>query len=307
MQDHGSSRWDDVRIFLAAYRHKSLGAAAARVGVDTSTMSRRLTAFEDTIGKRMFERSRGGLAPTRAAELVLVAAEAMEAAYARIAREASDISADVEGVVRITADPGVSEFFVAPALARLRARYPKIDVELDTTARVLDLTRYDADLAMRSTEPRGADLLSTRVATARWVVAAAPGLAKDVGTVSSWSELAWITWDRDFASFAPSAWLGKHVPGARIALRTSNLASQLAAAASGLGVGVFPEPFVRVRGLSVVRTTRALAATTETLPEGGVWLVGHRALRDVPRVASVWEFLKVEMRRALGRASRPAS
>ncbi|AKU92466.1 Transcriptional regulator, LysR family [Vulgatibacter incomptus] len=299
MQDLESGRWDDVRVFLAAYRHKSLGAAAARVGVDTSTMSRRLTAFEDAIGKRLFERSRSGLVPTRAAELVLVAAEAMESAYARIARDVSGVTATAEGVVRITADPGVSEFFVAPALARLRSLHPNIDVELDTTVRALDLTRQEADLALRSTEPRGADLLITKLASARWVVAAAPALAKTLGTVSSWSPLPWITWDRDFSSFAPARWLAKIAPDAKIALRTSNFSSQLTAAAAGLGVGLFPEPFVHVRGLTVVRPSRGLASTLNALPEGGVWLVGHRALRDVPRVAAVWEFLTEELRRAL--------
>jgi DNA-binding transcriptional LysR family regulator len=79
----------------------------------------------------------------------------------------------------------------------------------------------------------------------------------------------------------------------------SNFSSQLAAAASGVGVGLFPEPFILVRGLAVVRSARALTSTIDALPEGGVWLVGHRALRDVPRVAAVWEFLAVEMRRTL--------
>ncbi|UQA58604.1 LysR family transcriptional regulator [Polyangium aurulentum] len=298
MQDLSRGRWDDVRIFLEAHRQKSLGAAAARLGVDTSTVSRRLTAFERLLGVRLFERSREGLLPTRSAELVLAAAEAMEAAYRRIGRDASDVQAEAEGVVRLSVDPGMAEVFVAPALVRLRERYPKIDIELDASARTRDLTRREADLGLRSTQPRGADLVITKLAAARWIVATAPELAKTLGRVSTWAELSWITWDHDYASFPPALWIAKHAGMARVVLRTSSFSSQLAAAASGLGVGLFPMPFVRARELVAVRHSTALASSAEAWPTSEVWLVGHRALREVPRVAAVWEFLAAEMRRA---------
>jgi len=300
MQDISKGRWDDVRIFLEAHRQKSLGAAAARLGVDTSTVSRRLTAFERLLGVRLFERSREGLLPTRVAEFVLAAAEAMEAAHRRIGRDASDVQAEAEGVVRLSVDPGMAEVFIAPALVRMRERYPKIDIELDASARPRDLTRHEADLGLRSTEPRGADLVITKLATARWIVATAPELAKTLGRVSTWTELSWITWDHDYASFPAARWIAKHAGKARVALRTSSFSSQLAAAASGLGVGLFPAPFVRARDLQAVRHSTTLASSAEAWPTSEVWLVGHRALREVPRVAAVWEFLATEMRRALG-------
>ena len=83
MQDQETARWDDVRVFLAAYRLLSLGMAAARLGLDTSTVSRRIAAFERELGVRLFERSREGLQRTLAAEQLFEAAEAMEAAHAR--------------------------------------------------------------------------------------------------------------------------------------------------------------------------------------------------------------------------------
>jgi len=129
-QDLADARWDDVRVFLAVQRAGSLGQAAARLGVDTSTVSRRLTALESWLGARLFERTREGLAPTRVAELVLPPAEAMEAAHRRFARDASGVEAEAEGVVRLSVAPGFAQDFVAPALVRLRARHPKIRVEL---------------------------------------------------------------------------------------------------------------------------------------------------------------------------------
>jgi DNA-binding transcriptional LysR family regulator len=223
----------------------------------------------------------------------------MEAAHGRIGRDASDAQAEAEGVVRLSADPGVAEAFVAPALARLRERHPKIDIELDASARTRDLTRREADLALRTAEPRGAELVVTKIATSPWIVATAPALARALGRVSSWNELAWITWDHDQASLPAARWVGRHAGKARVALRTSSFSAQLTAAASGLGVGLFPAAFVRARGLQAVRHAAELAPSAEAWPTSACWLVGHRALRDAPRVAAVWGFLLSEMRRAL--------
>jgi len=296
MQDTAQARWDDVRVFLAALRYRSFGISARRLGIDTSTVSRRISAFEDSLGVRLFERSRDGLVPTRAAELVVAAAEVMEAAHARIAREVADRDTVAEGVVRISADPGVAEVFVVPLLPRLRERQPLIDIELDASPHALDLTRHEADLAVRAAPVRGAQLVVTKLATARWAVAAGPELAARLGRVRAWNDLTWITWDRESATFEPAAWIARHAGKARIALRTSSFACQLAAAGAGLGVGLFPRPFIRAKGLREVRLSASLAAATSAWPTTDVWLACHRVLRDVPRVAAVWAFLADELR-----------
>ncbi|WP_394844989.1 LysR family transcriptional regulator [Pendulispora brunnea] len=290
-------RWEDVRIFLSAYRHRSLGAAATRLDLDTSTVSRRLTALEEALGVRLFERTREGLVPARGAERVLSAAEAMEAAHGRLTRDASDLEAEAEGVVRLSAAPGMADAFVAPALVRLRAKHPKIDIELDASVRPLDLTRHEADLALRSTRPHGAELVVTKICTAGWVAAAAPALVKRLGRLASWNDAPWIAWDRDLASFPPARWLAQHAPKARIALRTSQFTSQLVAAESGLGVALVPVPYMPTRVLRPVLYDESLAPSAEAWPTDDLWLVGHRALRDVPRIAAVWTFLNEEMRR----------
>lgn len=300
MQDQEAGRWDDVRIFLAAYRLQSLGGAAQRLGVDTSTVSRRLAAFEEQIGQRLFERTREGLRPTHGSERVFAAAEAMEGAHARISREASDVEARAEGTVRITVDPGNAEMFVAPALVKLRAKHPGIDVEIDASASPRDLSRGAADIALRSVKVAGADLVTTKVGAATWVPAASPSLAAELGVVSSWdAEVPWIAWDRDLPNFPPFRWLEKQVPEARVALRTAHFASQMAAAEAGLGLLLLPTVYLPLRKLVAVRTGKGVAASMEGLPVSEIWLVGHRAMREVPRVAAVWSFLLEEMR-ALG-------
>ncbi|HEY1547845.1 MAG TPA: LysR family transcriptional regulator [Kofleriaceae bacterium] len=281
--------WQDVPIFLAVYRHRTLAAAAARLGLDTSTASRRVAALEAALGTRLFDRTREGLSPTRAAEQVLGAAEAMEAAHARLTRDASEVEAAAEGIVRISAPPGVTSVFVAPALAKLRAAHPRISIELDASVAPRDLTRHEADLALRSIKLAGADLVATKLATTPWVAACAPGVIKK--PLARWDALPWITWDRDLASFHVSRWLAQHVPRADIALRTSDYASQLSAAAGGLGIVMAPLAYLEPLKLVRVPIAPALRADAAAWPIDDLWLVGHRALRDVPRVAAVWTFL----------------
>lgn len=296
MQDKDPGRWDDVRIFLAAYRLLSLGMAATRLGIDTSTVSRRVAAFEEHLGVRLFERSREGLLRTRAAEQVFEAAEAMETAHARLAREASGVESVAEGTVRLTVDPGMAESFVVPSLARFRALHPRVDVEIDASPLPRDLARREADLALRSTRITGADLVATKVASETWVAAGSAALVSRLGALSSWDSAPWVTWDRDMASFPPAQWVARHASKAETPLRTSHFASQIAAVEAGVGLALLPAPFTRIRALQRVRTTRALAASVDEWPKSDLWLVGHRVLREVPRVAALWSFLLEEMR-----------
>jgi DNA-binding transcriptional LysR family regulator len=301
-QDLANARWDDVRLFLAVHRYGTFGQAAARLGLDTSTVSRRLAAFEEALGVQLFERTRDGVVATRAGDLAVPAAEAMEAALGQLGRVASARETDAEGVVRISVAPGMAEVFVAPALVRLRAKHPRLRIELDASVRAIDLTRHEADLALRSIQPRGAELVMTRLTTARWVAAGSPAFVAGSGRVRAWDQVPWIAWDQDLASFEPARWLARHVPAADVALRTSHFGAQLAAAAAGLGVALVPEPYLPVRGLTELRYAAALGRDAEAWPNDSLWLVGHRALRDIPRVAAVWEFVIGEWR-TLGRGS----
>jgi DNA-binding transcriptional LysR family regulator len=295
-----------VRVFLAVKRCGSLGQAALRLGLDTSTVSRRLAAFEQSLGELLFERSRDGLEPTRAASAVLAAAEAMEAAHARLTRDASDVETVVRGVVRLSMPPGLADTVVAPALPRLRALYPKLCIELDASARVLDIARHEADLALRSVRPENAQLLTLKLLSAqRWVVAGAHSYVRELGRVDDWNALPWITWDRDLSSFGPSRWLARHAPKAEIVLRTSHVASQLAAARAGLGVVLVVDVDRRARDLGAVSFSRALQKSVSELPTDDLWLVGHPSLRDVPRVEAVWRFLRDEFREQMRELAVP--
>src|SRR5262245_62098624 len=155
--------WDQVRVFLAVARAGQLAGAAARLGLDVSTVSRRLDRLEADLGLHLFDRTRDGTVPAAAAEAMLPAAEELERALAGFAASVDAVETVAEGVVRLTAPPGVADAFIAPLLARFHQRFPRVVVELDASVSYADLTRREADLALRATRPRGGDLVTVRV------------------------------------------------------------------------------------------------------------------------------------------------
>ncbi len=290
-------RWEEVRLFLALYRKRTLAGAGAEVGLDASTLSRRLAALEESLATRLFDRTREGLAPTAGAELLLPAAEEMAAAHARFLRSASGFERVAEGTVRLSVPPGLAEAFVVPALVRLQAKHPRIQVELDVSIRFVDLTRREADLALRTRLPQAGELVSVKLGERAWMPLLARFEREHAKPIHAWSELRWIAWGDDMQDFAPARWVRKHVPRTSIVLSTSHLSTQLEAVAAGVGVALLPPAVARLSKVAPVRHTRALAASIAELPTNETWLVGHRALRGVPRVAAVWSFLVEEFAR----------
>lgn len=287
--------WDDVRVFLALYRARTLAGAGERLGVDASTASRRLVTLEETLGARLFDRTREGLVPTAAAEQVHDAAEEIEQGIFRFAQNADALERAAEGVVRITAAPGVADAFVAPTLGRLYAKHPLLRVELLATIGVVDLTRREADLAIRTIKPTSGDLVRTKIFESHPAVLASPAYAKELGTLREAKDARWITWGRDLAHLPVQRFLDAHV--ADPILRTSHIGAQLAAAEAGLGVTVQGLETARTRNLVPVKLGAALADAVAALPGDEVWLVCHRAMREVPRVAAVWQFVLEEVAR----------
>jgi len=283
--------WDQVRVFLAVARAGQLARAAARLGLDVSTVSRRIDRLEDELGVHLFDRTREGTVATAAAEAMLPAAEDMERGLAQFATAVDAIETTAEGLVRLTAPPGLADAFIAPLLARFHQRFPRVAIELDASVGYADLTRREADLALRATRPRSGDLIAVKLVSTRAFPMTSADYAAELGRLKRWTDARWIIYGADLAHIPTARWVTEHVPGVVPVLRTSHFASQIAAAAAGTGVVLSSEPFRFVRPLVPITVSRALQPAWDALPVEELWLVGHRALRTVPRIAALWDFL----------------
>jgi DNA-binding transcriptional LysR family regulator len=156
---------------------------------------------------------------------------------------------------------------------------------------VADLTRREADLALRSLRPAGAELVQKRIFVTRTVIAGAPRYVRGLGRLKSLRDASFVAWGEDLGHLPQARWLRTHAAGAKIALVTSSMQTQLAAVQRGLGLFLVPRPFLAPYGLEEAQLSRALAVSLAELPDDELWLVAHRALRAVPRVDALWRFL----------------
>jgi len=278
-------RWDDLRIFLAAFREGSCAAAGAQLGVNQSTVSRRIASLEGDLGVRLFDRMPEGLVPTAAAEEIVPRAELFEATAAELTDAVEGLDTRLGGVVRVASPDLIASELIAPALPVFLGERPGLRVELTAGDELVDLTRREADLALRFVRPDSGDLVVRRVATLGFGVFGSKAYLDEHRSKSP-GELAWLDWDTTQMHLPDAAWLRAALPGVEPVLRTTSLGVRLQATRAGLGVCVLARPLAgRYPELEAVQGLPAM-------PEIPVWLVGHRALRNLPRIKAVWAFLE---------------
>ena len=294
-------RWDDVRLFLALYRARTVAEAGRSLGVDSSTVSRRLRVLETELDATLFDRSHDGISATKSAEDLLAVAEEIEQGMIRFTNAAEGLERVAAGLVRIACPPDVADVVVAPLLGELFSRHPALRIEIVPGESVLDLTRREADLALRTVRPTQGDLVVTRLTTVRWVLVASPQRASQLGTLQAWSDAPWIGWGERLARIGPAAWLAQYAKDVVPLVRSDSLMVHISVVLAGTGVALVPEPSAKHYGLVPVKLGKALRAEAEAWPSSDLFLVTHRALREVPRVRAVWELLT---ERAFARGTR---
>lgn len=292
MQNAHELRWDDLRVVLALQRQGSLKRAAEQLRVNISTVSRRLDGLEELLGVHLFDRTPDGTRPTAAAEQLLPFAERMEEAAHGFVRGLEGFEVEPEGVVRITAPPGLVDHFLAPALVELCDAHPRLRIQVLSSIGYADLTRREADLALRIVRPAAGDFVATRLSTQGWTLVASASHASALGRLRDPDATRWVTWGEDLAHLPDSRWIAANVDRSRVVLETSSMTAQIEAVRGGLGVMLAPTVYADLPGLCAVSCTPKLRRSLDALPKGSLWLVGHRALREVPRIAAVWGWLR---------------
>ena len=173
--------WDNARVFLAIYRNGTLRGAAALLQIDQATAGRRLAALERSLDARLFLRTPAGYVPTAAGELAFAAAERMEQAADQLQRQMQGLDHRLSGVVRMASSEAIGSYFVMDAVKRLHARHPDITISLSTSIKLSNLTRREADLAIRNVRPDSPDLIHRHLARKDTGLYAAPSYLRQRG------------------------------------------------------------------------------------------------------------------------------
>jgi DNA-binding transcriptional LysR family regulator len=283
--------WDDLRWLLAALREGSASRVAAALGTTTTTVTRRLAALEERLDVVLFARTPEGLVPTPAAHALREPAEAAERAALGVSGALAALRQEPVGTVRVTMPAEVAERIVLPVLPELLDRHPGLHVALDLTVEVRDLVRQEADLAVRTVRPdHGDQLVLTRLRDSAFAVYGPPELLGDGDPDRLRREAPWVRWGGGAGPIAAFYDTVTHVR-----LTTPALSAVRAACEAGVGLALLPT------SLGACSARLAPIPFPDVPASTPLWLVGHAATRDVPRVRAVWTFLEEVFRPVPGR------
>jgi DNA-binding transcriptional LysR family regulator len=284
--------WNDFKILVALGRAGSVAAAGRELGIDGSTVSRRLTALEDSLGARLIVRGGREFAWTAEGRAALAAAEAMESAVGGAVRACRDAQLEASGAVRISLSPAFVPIVLNRMLPALRETQPSLKLDIRGDYRQVDLVKGEADIAVRMVRPTEAGLVGRRTFEAGWCVFTSITYAGTRGTPASIGALAehqLVLYDEGMHSVEPLRWIETHRGTNFVRVDNLEIASQLIAA--GGGIGVLPAFFeVNVPGL--------LRVFPEPVTSNSGWVVYHEAARDKARVraavAALVEFFEAQ-------------
>ncbi len=271
--------WDEFRFVKAVADGGGLAAAAQELGINHSTAFRRLGALEAQLDARLFERLRTGYVPTPAGRAMLAAAVRIETDVTQFARTVAGQGETPTGELRLTAPTGFATSLLMPILADFCIRYPAIRIDLILAEEALNLSRRDADVAIRASRGPSETLVGRRLTGLAWAIYGRAD--RDYGDLG---REAWVVPGPAVAGGLFSHYCERRVPAERVVLRLNTVTGLDAAVAAGLGIG--PLPCFEADANPALRRVSGLQ------PDLGadLWLLTHPDLRHAARVRAFMDY-----------------
>ncbi len=284
--------WNDLRFLLAVARDGSTLAAARSLGVNQSTVQRRLANLEAHLGQRLVERLPSGYQLTELGAALLPDAERVAASVADFAQAARDLGRAHVGIIRLTCpEPIAFRLTQSGILDRFHARHPGLKVEFVLSDQYVDLAKGEADVALRSGDTEDSVLVGRKIADSLWAIYASKTYIDRHGAPASVAELErhpLIAFEESLSKHRTVSWFKEVAPAATYAARNTSVLGLIYAAKAGVGVAPLPmalgdaEPdLVRVIG-PVPELTRAWRILT------------HPDQRNTARISAFFDFVLQE-------------
>ncbi len=282
--------WDDLRFFLEVVRRGTLSAAAEQLGVNHTTVSRRLKALQERAGVRFLDRLPSGWAPTPAGSELRVIAEQMEEQAHTIDRLVLGRDDRLRGTLRVATIDMLAVTHTQD-IADFGRRYPNIQLEVSVDNRSVSLTKREADVALRVANAPPEHLIGVKVGRLEYAPFAAAKLVEESGgAAGGYRELPWVSWDERLGARMTEAWMQRNVPGLRVVARYDATVVLHAAVRAGVGAALLPVSLAR-RAPELVRLGPAIAGFGVD-----VWLLTHPDLRTTARVRAFMDHMTLRVR-----------
>lgn len=281
--------WDDLRIFLAAARSRTVSDAARKLGIDATTVSRRLDRLSGDLKSSLFESNSAGLVLSSHGQKLLVQAETVEHAIGVATGTLTGERSRLKGLVRISMSEGLATWIVARSMPSFRELHPEISLELVTTNGFLNPSKREADLAITLARPARGHLIASKLSDYRLGLFASKDYAQKNGLPQSGEALSQhpiIGYAPDFIYSDELRYLAEIGSKLETSLSSSSINVQHAMIHASSGIGVLPL-FIGLRDPDLVRVLEDSAEITRSF-----WMVVHQDSRRIARVAAVVDWLK---------------
>lgn len=299
--------WNDIRCFLAVAREGSTLGAARMLGVNQTTVARRIEALEAALDLRLFERGKAGSRLTEAGQALVASAEALERSAQTLKDQAAAHARGLAGVVRVTTNEALSNFCLMPVMPEFNRLFPDIQVQVVVDERLLDLWKGEADVSIRATrEVTDPGLIVRRVADVPWAVYASRDYVSRHGQPRAPEDLDdhFLVGGEDrCADIHAIKWMIEAAPRGKVQIRGNTVSNIYQAVRAGVGCGPLPR--------LVVGRDPQFVECMPTPESDGVFMLTTPLLRDAPRVRAFLDFMAPNLQSAIRRlneeATRPAT
>jgi DNA-binding transcriptional LysR family regulator len=286
--------WDDFRLVKIIAEANGLAGAAEKLGVNHSTVFRRLGQMEENLGVKLFERHRTGYVLTTAGEEMTALAEQMEENVTAFTRKLAGQAVAPAGELRVTTNDTLLVHLLTPIFARFITACPEMRLDVVLANQALNLSKRDADVAIRATDDPPETLVGRRVATIAWAIYGRKMEFPDVRgpediTLADLFNRHWVALGDNLATLKVARYVREHVAPENLVYKVNTVLGLAEAVEAGTGIGPLP-CFIADASPNLVRLSDTNADFA-----AGLWLLTHPDLRQSARVRAFMDFMAAEI------------
>ncbi|MBA55181.1 MAG: hypothetical protein CMK89_12070 [Pseudomonadales bacterium] len=286
--------WNDLHYFNAVAREGSLAKAAQALGVTHSTVFRRINQLEETLGVRLFDRLQEGYRLTDLGEEMLRYSDQVAATVDDLQRMLDNHNDELKGAIQVTAPHNFAYHYLPPLIAQFQALYPDIRIHLIASNADLNLSRREADLAIRATHTPPEHWVGQKLLSLGWAAYASPDyIARQGGSVTGLEHQQLILAEPNLQHIRAFQWAdaqvhqgkGRH---SKVVARCNDLMAMSALAVNGAGIALLPDDQFKPQ------LTRLFSLPAEF--KSDIWVLMHPDLRGCKRLLLFKQFISEQLR-----------
>ncbi len=289
-----NTSWDNLRVFLALARHKTLTKAGESLQVSHATIYRKIKAFQQELGVTLFENTPNGYLQTSAADRLFENMEVVESNIETSLRELRGLDQRIQGSIIVATTDTFGCKMLPPILKKFQIAYPELSIELNISTDTVSLSKREADIAVRASAQPPPNLVGRKVGRIDFAVFAAETYLENIEPIQSAEDLGkhhFVVLDESFGQLAVKQWMDRQITADTNVTKVNGMLPLIELCEAGLGLAALPR-FAVTSGCSDLKE---ICPTPEFL-EHQLWVLTHRDLIKSTRIRITTEFLYRELK-----------